>query len=85
MYCTTIEYHTNGTLVVIQECTGTDTYKVESLISTLFNNRHSLRQSDIVDYRAAYFAAKKMIIVEARAEWKSPPDLQVPHQPQVDS
>ena len=27
------------------------------------NDTHSLRQSDIVDYRAAYFAAKKYILV----------------------
>ena len=59
LYCTTIEYHTDGTCD--KEYTGTDKYK-DSLLMNNFNFVQSIndRQSNIMDYRAVYFAAKNM-------------------------
>ena len=52
LYCTTIEYHTDGTSYLIRNVQG------QTCIKDNFNFVND-RQSDIVDYRAAYFAAKK--------------------------
>ena len=50
--CTTIEYHTERTFYVRRKVQG------QTHIKDNFNFVND-RQSDIVDYRAAYFAAKK--------------------------
>ena len=58
--CTTIVYHTDRIFCLGRNVQG------QTLIKNNFNfvnDTHSLRQSDIVDYRAAYFAAKKYILV----------------------
>ena len=59
--CTIIEYHTDGTLHSTGNVQGQTHIKINFNFVQGHSDTHSDRQSDIVDYRAAYFAAKKIL------------------------
>ena len=59
--CTLIKYHTDRKL----HSTGNVQGQTHIKINFNFVQGHSDRQSDIVDYRAAYFAAKKWVFFKA--------------------
>ena len=58
--CTIIEYHTDGTLHSTGNVQGQTHIKNNFNFVQGHSDTQTLRQSDIADYRAAYFAAKNL-------------------------